>query len=63
MIDYVLQSSRFNVIEGVGCTDAQDYSILYLAVGQVWDTLPSLISVVFYYRECLVISKRSVVDA
>ena len=63
MIDYVLQSNRFMVIEGQGCTNSLDYSILYLTVDQVWDILPSLISVVFYYRECLLISKRSVIDA
>ena len=63
MIDYVLQSRRFIVIEGVGCGDFLDYSILYLTVNEVWEILPSLISVVLYYRECLVYSKRSGVDA
>ena len=63
MIDYILQSSRFVVIEGQGCDGSLDYSILYFAVSQVWDTLPGLISVVFYYRECLLLSKSSVIDA
>ena len=63
MIDYVLQVSRFDVIEGLGCNNSLDYSILYLTVDQVWETLPGLISVVFYYRECLLISKSSVIDA
>ena len=51
------------VIEGQGCTNSLDYSILYLTVDQGWEILPNLISVVLYYRECLVISKRSGVDA
>lgn len=48
--DYVVQTSRFTIVEGFGCTSSATSSGLSLVLIQTWNFVPSLISVVVYYR-------------
>ncbi|KZV64049.1 STE3-domain-containing protein [Peniophora sp. CONT] len=48
-IYYVVQLQRFNVIEGFGCANSIDGSILAVLLVQVWSVIPPLISVTVYY--------------
>ncbi|KZV69435.1 hypothetical protein PENSPDRAFT_483853 [Peniophora sp. CONT] len=47
----VVEASRFQVIEGIGCSSALEASILMLVLTQIWTVLPPIISVSFYYRK------------
>ncbi|VDC07961.1 unnamed protein product [Peniophora sp. CBMAI 1063] len=46
---YVNQIARFEVLEGFGCTNGLDGSVLYYLTIQSWTILPPLLSVIFYY--------------
>ncbi|VDC02199.1 unnamed protein product [Peniophora sp. CBMAI 1063] len=46
---YVVQWFRFEVIEGFGCTNSIDGSILSILLMQPWAVIPPLVSVTFYY--------------
>ncbi|VDB95537.1 unnamed protein product [Peniophora sp. CBMAI 1063] len=46
---YVVQNTRFVVIEGFGCTGGTTNSILTLLLIQVWFMIPPLLSAAFYY--------------
>ncbi|VDB95169.1 unnamed protein product [Peniophora sp. CBMAI 1063] len=46
---YINQGVRFEVLEGFGCTNRLDLSILELLTIQSWILVPPLISIVFYY--------------
>ncbi|KZV71174.1 fungal pheromone STE3G-protein-coupled receptor, partial [Peniophora sp. CONT] len=48
-IYYVNQGARFEVIEGFGCTSADETSILDALIEQSWSVVPPLVSIVFYY--------------
>ncbi|KZV71166.1 STE3-domain-containing protein [Peniophora sp. CONT] len=48
--DYINQSTRFEVIEGFGCTDSSDVSILEVLIEESWAVIPPLVSIIFYYR-------------
>ncbi|VDB86836.1 unnamed protein product [Peniophora sp. CBMAI 1063] len=51
---YVVQTARFEVIEGLGCfNDELSHSILAFVLAQVWTILPPLISVVIYYPKVI----------
>ncbi|KZV65964.1 fungal pheromone STE3G-protein-coupled receptor [Peniophora sp. CONT] len=47
---YVVQLLRFQVVEGSGCTNAQDGSILDILLVQSWALIPPLLSISVYYR-------------
>ncbi|KZV61732.1 STE3-domain-containing protein [Peniophora sp. CONT] len=47
--DYIVQLLRFEVVEGFGCQDAQDNSILALLLVNSWSIIPPLLSIVIYY--------------
>ena len=49
--DYINQAARFQVLEGFGCVDATDNSILQMIIIQSWTVIPPLLSVVVYCRE------------
>ncbi|VDB95781.1 unnamed protein product [Peniophora sp. CBMAI 1063] len=49
-IYYVVQGTRFEVLEGFGCTDAADSSILSILLIYSWTVLPPLVSITVYYR-------------
>ena len=51
--DYVVQQTRFQVEEGFGCTNGPDGSVLDMLLINFWTVVPPLISIVFYYRECI----------
>ncbi|KZV65972.1 fungal pheromone STE3G-protein-coupled receptor [Peniophora sp. CONT] len=46
---YVIQQLRFEVLEGFGCENSQDGSILDILLLWSWNVVPPLISVVIYY--------------
>ncbi|VDC04707.1 unnamed protein product [Peniophora sp. CBMAI 1063] len=46
---YVVQGYRFQVLEGFGCQNAPDGSILAVLLINSWDIIPPLISTVFYF--------------
>ncbi|KZV64173.1 STE3-domain-containing protein [Peniophora sp. CONT] len=46
---YVVQESRFQVLEGFGCTNAEDGSILNILLTWWWTVVPPLLSVTIYY--------------
>ncbi|KZV69109.1 fungal pheromone STE3G-protein-coupled receptor, partial [Peniophora sp. CONT] len=48
-IYYVNQFARFEVVQGFGCQDTAQSSILELIIQQSWVVVPPLISIVFYY--------------
>ncbi|KZV69111.1 STE3-domain-containing protein [Peniophora sp. CONT] len=50
-IYYVNQGNRFQVIEGFGCREADDGSILDIIIGESWAVVPPLISLTFYYQK------------
>ncbi|VDB87019.1 unnamed protein product [Peniophora sp. CBMAI 1063] len=45
----IFQSRRFQVIEGFGCTNSIDSSILSILLLKSWFVLPPLVSIGFYY--------------
>ncbi|KZV61584.1 hypothetical protein PENSPDRAFT_643237 [Peniophora sp. CONT] len=47
--DYINQIARFEVLEGFGCTNGLDGSILYYLTIQSWTVIPPLLSVLIYY--------------
>ncbi|KZV69630.1 fungal pheromone STE3G-protein-coupled receptor [Peniophora sp. CONT] len=47
--DYVNQIARFEVLEGFGCTNASNGSILSLLIEQSWYIVPTSVSVALYY--------------
>ena len=51
MIAYVVQTSRFAVLEGFGCGNAPDNSILAVLLFDSWIIFAPLLSVVVYLRE------------
>ena len=51
--DYVVQGARFAVEEGFGCVNSLDGSVLSILLLNSWAVVPPLISIVFYYRECI----------
>ncbi|KZV69107.1 STE3-domain-containing protein [Peniophora sp. CONT] len=48
-IYYVNQGARFRVLEGLGCKDAEQVSILDTMILESWTVVCPLISIVFYY--------------
>ncbi|VDB95776.1 unnamed protein product [Peniophora sp. CBMAI 1063] len=48
-IYYVVQGARFKVLEGFGCTNTPDGSILTLLLLYSWNVLPPLVSITVYY--------------
>ncbi|VDB95531.1 unnamed protein product [Peniophora sp. CBMAI 1063] len=46
---YVVQWLRFEVVEGFGCTDSSDGSILYILLIVSWTLIPPFVSITFYY--------------
>ena len=52
--DYANQGARFEVFEGIGCTDAPVPSILEVLVLESWEVILPLISVIFYYRDSII---------
>ena len=58
--DYIDQSSRFEIDEGFGCTNAADDSILGLLIFDSWSIILPLISIIFYYRESSETMKLSI---
>ncbi|VDB95527.1 unnamed protein product [Peniophora sp. CBMAI 1063] len=46
---YVVQWYRFEVIEGFGCAESSDGSILNILLLKSWTVIPPLVSVTFYY--------------
>ncbi|VDB86833.1 unnamed protein product [Peniophora sp. CBMAI 1063] len=48
-IYYVMETERFEVLEGEGCSNVFDGSILFIILSEVWSLLPGLISVLIYY--------------
>lgn len=48
--DYVVQQSRFQVIEGFGCGNAADDSILAILLLNSWTVIPPVVSITVYYR-------------
>ncbi|KZV69629.1 fungal pheromone STE3G-protein-coupled receptor, partial [Peniophora sp. CONT] len=63
--DYIGQNSRFEVLEGFGCTNVASVSILWLLTIQSWGVIPPLLSVTIYYRAVVRIfyqQRRSVGD-
>ena len=53
LLDYVVQSRRFDVVPGLGCTHASDQSLLagFLLTG--WGIYVPFVSITVYYRGCL----------
>ena len=51
--DYIVQGYRFEVIEGLGCENVPERSILTILLVHVWSVIPPLLSVSLYYREQL----------
>ena len=47
--DYVNQSARFQILEGFGCTNVTDRSILEVLLVRSWSIVPPLLSVIIYY--------------
>ncbi|VDB95513.1 unnamed protein product [Peniophora sp. CBMAI 1063] len=46
---YVVQWLRFEVVEGHGCVDSSDGSILDILLLKLWNVIPPLVSIIFYY--------------
>ncbi|VDC04653.1 unnamed protein product [Peniophora sp. CBMAI 1063] len=46
---YIVQQLRFQVLEGFGCGNSQDGSILDILLIWSWSVVPPLVSVVLYY--------------
>ncbi|VDB92170.1 unnamed protein product [Peniophora sp. CBMAI 1063] len=46
---YVVQVARFQVVEGSGCTNVPDGSILTILLIYSWSVLPPLVSITVYY--------------
>ncbi|KZV66429.1 fungal pheromone STE3G-protein-coupled receptor [Peniophora sp. CONT] len=47
--DYIFQASRFDVLGSIGCKNSQLPSILDILLMQLWNIVPPLISIIFYY--------------
>ncbi|KZV69432.1 STE3-domain-containing protein [Peniophora sp. CONT] len=45
---YIIEAGRFQVIEGLGCTNELDTSISTFVLAEIWSVLPPLISILFY---------------
>lgn len=50
VVDYIVQGVIFQVIEGVGCADALDDSVLSILLIWSWNITPPLILVTVYYH-------------
>lgn len=48
--DYIVQDERFAVVQGFGCTNNADGSILSILLISSWTVILPLISVAIYYR-------------
>ncbi|KZV72480.1 fungal pheromone STE3G-protein-coupled receptor [Peniophora sp. CONT] len=48
---YIVQDHRFVVIEGLGCTNTQDDSVLAMLLIASWSVTIPILSVIIYYRE------------
>ncbi|VDB92186.1 unnamed protein product [Peniophora sp. CBMAI 1063] len=46
---YIVQGARFEVKEGVGCTNAPESSMLSILLLNSWNVLPPLVSITVYY--------------
>ncbi|VDB95521.1 unnamed protein product [Peniophora sp. CBMAI 1063] len=46
---YVVQELRFEILEGFGCTNSSDASILAILLINTWNVLPPLVSITVYY--------------
>ncbi|VDB86834.1 unnamed protein product [Peniophora sp. CBMAI 1063] len=55
---YVLETTRFNIIQGYGCTNGVTESILTILLTQIYALLPPLISVLVYYPKVAYIFYR-----
>ncbi|KZV65155.1 STE3-domain-containing protein [Peniophora sp. CONT] len=52
-IYYVSQDGRFTIIEGFGCLNATETSIVEILTLQSWSVIPPLISVTYYYPKVI----------
>ncbi|KZV77220.1 fungal pheromone STE3G-protein-coupled receptor [Peniophora sp. CONT] len=59
---YIVQVDRFQVVEGFGCTNAIDGSVLSLLLIMSWSVIPPLVSVVVYYPRVLRVFYRQYRD-
>ncbi|VDB87017.1 unnamed protein product [Peniophora sp. CBMAI 1063] len=48
---YVVQWFRFEVDEGFGCLNAPDASVLSMLFTKLWNIIPPVVSIVFYYPQ------------
>ncbi|VDC04645.1 unnamed protein product [Peniophora sp. CBMAI 1063] len=55
---YVVQQLRFEVLEGFGCSNSQDGSILDLLLIWSWTVFPPLVSVIVYYPKIVLLLYR-----
>ncbi|VDB87015.1 unnamed protein product [Peniophora sp. CBMAI 1063] len=46
---YVVQGLRFQVLEGFGCSNATDGSILHILLIRLWTVIPPLVTITIYY--------------
>ncbi|KZV65951.1 fungal pheromone STE3G-protein-coupled receptor [Peniophora sp. CONT] len=59
---YIIQGLRFEVVEGFGCSNAQDGTILNILLVESWAVIPPLLSVIVYYPKVVRIFYRQSQD-